>query len=582
VSALTQSEIIEVLVRMRGGQQVNAESRKAASGLGHIENKAKAAEYATERLRIGSGRLQTRLSLLGRSAFTIAGVAGIGGLVEAGRLAVNAFKDQQVASAQTRAVLRSTGGQANVTAREIGELADRGAHLQGVDKATVQTGLNTLLTFRKIRNEVGKGNDVFNQAARLTQDLSVARHMDIRTAALWVGKALNDPVRGFARLQRVGVSFTKAQQDQIKLYDALGMRAEAQKVILSELQRTVGGSAASFGNTLPGAIGKAKLAITELGVSVGTKLAPYITIGALKVAGFAGELRDGTGAGGRFIGMVRTGAHVLAAIFGPPIVFALRHLQLTEGVLTTGASAWLGYRTAVLLTTAAIRLFAGAEAIATTITLLKLIPAITSLEDAMVLLGLASVSTAGALGAALFGLAAVFVLLYLKVGWFRNAVNATWDAVKTGAGAVIGFLRAHWPYVLLALVAPFALAVVLAVKHSKAIANAFISAINFVIRAWDSLHFHIPGFKVFGHHLGGFTIGAPHIAQIPLLAEGGTVAQRGAAIVGEAGPELVDLPAGAKVTPLARQPKQIIQLVVDGRVLAETVLHHAEAAAARA
>lgn len=41
-----------------------------------------------------------------------------------------------------------------------------------------------------------------------------------------------------------------------------------------------------------------------------------------------------------------------------------------------------------------------------------------------------------------------------------------------------------------------------------------------------------------------------NISEIPLLAEGGTAIGAGKAIVGEAGAELIDLPAGARVTPL--------------------------------
>lgn len=40
------------------------------------------------------------------------------------------------------------------------------------------------------------------------------------------------------------------------------------------------------------------------------------------------------------------------------------------------------------------------------------------------------------------------------------------------------------------------------------------------------------------------------IPEIPLLAKGGDIIGAGKAIVGEAGPELIDLPAGARVTPL--------------------------------
>jgi phage-related minor tail protein len=44
-------------------------------------------------------------------------------------------------------------------------------------------------------------------------------------------------------------------------------------------------------------------------------------------------------------------------------------------------------------------------------------------------------------------------------------------------------------------------------------------------------------------------VGPVHL-KIPALATGGTMAQTGAALVGEKGPELVTLPGGATVTPL--------------------------------
>ena len=34
----------------------------------------------------------------------------------------------------------------------------------GIDDEAIQSGENLLLTFTDIRNEVGKGNDIFNQA----------------------------------------------------------------------------------------------------------------------------------------------------------------------------------------------------------------------------------------------------------------------------------------------------------------------------------------------------------------------------------------------------------------------------------
>lgn len=82
-----------------------------------------------------------------------------------------------------------------------------------------------------------------------------------------------------------------------------------------------------------------------------------------------------------------------------------------------------------------------------------------------------------------------------------------------------------------------------------AIKGAFRGAINFIIRGWNSLSFRIPGFDPPGPgpKFGGLTIRTP---QIPELYKGGTITRSGWATVGERGPELLRLPAGAQVQPL--------------------------------
>ena len=73
--------------------------------------------------------------------------------------------------------------------------------------------------------------------------------------------------------------------------------------------------------------------------------------------------------------------------------------------------------------------------------------------------------------------------------------------------------------------------------------------------------------------IGGSSFGVP---QIPYLARGGLITRGGFAIVGDAGPEMVSLPAGAGVHPLshtgaAGRPIQA-NLVVAGRVLASVII----------
>ena len=80
------------------------------------------------------------------------------------------------------------------------------------------------------------------------------------------------------------------------------------------------------------------------------------------------------------------------------------------------------------------------------------------------------------------------------------------------------------------------------------------SGINSVIRVLNGLSIDVPdwvtektGISDFGFNIP--TVSAP---QIPLLAKGGNAIKEGSAIVGENGAELINRPAGAKVTPLTQ------------------------------
>ncbi|MFA6662493.1 MAG: hypothetical protein WCS56_05625, partial [Bacilli bacterium] len=71
----------------------------------------------------------------------------------------------------------------------------------------------------------------------------------LRSMAVQVGKALNDPILGLTALRRVGVSFSDSQMDVIKNLTETNRLAEAQALILAELESEFGGAAASTINS---------------------------------------------------------------------------------------------------------------------------------------------------------------------------------------------------------------------------------------------------------------------------------------------------------------------------------------------
>lgn len=210
---------------------------------------------------------------------TAAKGAGIGALLAVGSAAL-AGKDELIemerVSAQTAATLASTGNAAGASQKQIEALAGSIAKKSGLDDQAIQSGQNLLLTFTGIKNEIGAGNDIFNQATQTMTDLSVAMGSEPKNAAIQLGKALNNPVKGVSALSKVGVSFTEQQKEQIKTLVESGDTMAAQKIILAELNKEFGGSAAARGKTFEGQMTNISEAVAGAGAAILSKLLPGI------------------------------------------------------------------------------------------------------------------------------------------------------------------------------------------------------------------------------------------------------------------------------------------------------------------
>ena len=202
----------------------------------------------------------------------------LGGALAGGiAIGIRGLVDHEKVTAQTAATLKSTGGAAKVTAGDIEGLADAIERKTGVDGDQVQSAENLLLTFTNIRDEVGRGNDVFTQATRAATDMSVALGQDSKASAIQLGKALNDPIKGVTALQKVGVSFTTQQKDQIRTLVESGRTLDAQKVILAELNREFGGSAEAFGQTTAGKVERLKRSFEAVTEELAAAVLPALT-----------------------------------------------------------------------------------------------------------------------------------------------------------------------------------------------------------------------------------------------------------------------------------------------------------------
>lgn len=199
-----------------------------------------------------------------------------------GGLAIKAFGEGEQAAAQLDAVLRSTGGAAGVTRDAVLDFASAMQKVTLFDDESITNAQSLMLTFTNI------GSNVFPDATRAALDMSQAMGQDLKSSVIQIGKALNDPVEGLSALSRVGVTFTKQQEDQIKALVASGNAMEAQKMILAELNREFGGSAEAAGNTFVGSLVILKNRFGDLTETIGAQLVPDVQ----KVVGWLGSLID--------------------------------------------------------------------------------------------------------------------------------------------------------------------------------------------------------------------------------------------------------------------------------------------------
>lgn len=211
---------------------------------------------------------------------------------------------------QTAARLKATGGVANVSAEQVGKLANRLSRLVAIDNDVIQQNANLLLTFKKVRNEVGKGNNIFDRANEAALDLAQGTGTDLRGATIQLGKALENPVKGVTALARAGTTFTDQQKEQIKTLVKSGDTLGAQKLILAEIQTQYGGAAKA-------AVDPSKrltVALANLKETIGVALLPVIEKLATWLSGLLDWFSNLSPAGQTFAKVLAALAVAIAAV----------------------------------------------------------------------------------------------------------------------------------------------------------------------------------------------------------------------------------------------------------------------------
>lgn len=190
-----------------------------------------------------------------------AAAAGIGVALGAGQL-FNKFIAEagaaEMASVRLGLAYQNIGAKTGLTRKE---LDDFGKTIQQTTMFTDEavSGLQeTLFRFSSITG------DTFKRTQQVVVDLAAAMGTDLSSAAQQVGRALEAPSTGLRILRQAGVVLTEAQKDLIKSLEESGNKAEAQNIILGELEKRYKGTAEVVANTLTGALKQLSIAYDDL------------------------------------------------------------------------------------------------------------------------------------------------------------------------------------------------------------------------------------------------------------------------------------------------------------------------------
>ena len=184
---------------------------------------------------------------------------------------VKLFDEQERAMAKVSTAVAQTGMAAGFTAKELAKTASELQKMTTFGDEDIMSNVTAqLLTF------TGIGQEQFKRTQMAALDLATLLDGDLKSASIQLGKALNDPVANLSALSRSGIQFSTEQKETIKKLAETNRLADAQTVILDELNKQYGGQAAAQAKIGLGPWRQIKNQIGDMREEMGARLMPII------------------------------------------------------------------------------------------------------------------------------------------------------------------------------------------------------------------------------------------------------------------------------------------------------------------
>ena len=216
---------LEIEISLKNAADTEKQLKKIKDGVEDTGKAAKKSESFFQKLE-----QNVKKNWLAMGAAVVVFKKQFGGLIQS-------YVRQEQAERQLAARLKSTGNAVGLTAKELTKMATELQKVTTFGDEAIMEMQSLLLTFTKI------GKETFPEATEAVLNMSTAFGQDLRSSAIQLGKALNEPVEGVSALRRVGVQLSDEQENQIKQYVKMNDVAAAQGIILQELATQTGGAA---------------------------------------------------------------------------------------------------------------------------------------------------------------------------------------------------------------------------------------------------------------------------------------------------------------------------------------------------
>jgi len=506
----------------------------------------------------------------------LAGVAAAIGAAFSIRAITNFAKEsvavaEAAATAQARleAVAKATnvfGAETKTVTDRLAAFAKEQEMLIAVDDKVIKGVQAQLLSFKQLSTSADTAGGTFDRVTKAAFDMAAAGFGSAESNAIALGKAFEDPVKGLTALRRSGTVFTEEQQELIKSLVATGDVAQAQEIILAELETQYGGVAEATAN----ASDKLALAFENIKETAGAALLPVFAdlvegmipvldmVGVEIAAAFeqlgpvlktiVGEIPGLVRAFTPLIPVLGSIAalflELIARLLPPFVQLFNKLLPIFEDLIPVLAEAFLGVLDALLPV-----LFQIIEALMPIVSallpvlsklIIALAPIIVKLINAfMPLINIILPIVIGLIETLIpiiTVVAEIFsVLLVNAINWlvqtFKDFMAFLDPFIKHFQDA-FGGIKEFFFGIINGMIGMF-----------ESFTNAIIDGVNFVIRALNSVRVTAPAWVTRLTGMTSFGINIAELSRIQLpriaLAEGGIVMGPTNALIGEAGPEAV-------------------------------------------